>query len=83
MIAYIYGAVRSQGVVRVRPAEFIIPKQIMIWPCKGRALHQSRVQWKNVSTLEPHNSVWPRLCPELNLSKVRLRTGMLGLVDFL
>ena len=32
-----------QGVIRVKLAEFITPKQTKIWPCEGRAVYQSGV----------------------------------------
>ena len=31
----------SQGVIRVRPAEFIRPKQTKIWPFEGRVFHRN------------------------------------------
>lgn len=39
---------RVQGVVRVKTAEFIRPKQTEIWPCEGRSLHQTDMQGENI-----------------------------------
>lgn len=35
------GDMGSQAVVRVKPSEFIRPKQTIIWSCEGRALHRN------------------------------------------
>lgn len=43
VITHLFGGVGSQGVLRMKPAEFIRPKQAMIWLCERKALHQLRV----------------------------------------
>ena len=61
VLAHLCGGAGSQGVIRVRPAELITPKQTKIWPCDGRS--PSRLgKKKNDSVLEPHNSVCTRVC---------------------
>ena len=55
------GGAGSQGVIWVRPAEFIRPKHTIIWPFKERAMHRSIwssiYAWKNGPSPGPHNSV--------------------------
>ena len=75
------GVAGSQGVVRVRSAEFIKLKQMKIWQCGGRALHRKWVlcEGKGTLTLEPHNSVslcllYPRVCLDLLESPSRKST---------
>ena len=55
VFAYLGGGVGSQGVIKVRPAEFMRPKQTKIWLCNRRALHHSGMQGKMFSILVPHN----------------------------
>ena len=72
----------SQEVIRVRPSEFIRPKQTKIWPYKGRALHWSYIKRKVAFILEPHNSVCLRFCQEFDLSRAGPSgVSRMGLVD--
>lgn len=57
VLTHLCGSVSSQGVVRVRPAEFFRPKQPKIWPCEGMVLQQLGVLGKMAPVLELHNSV--------------------------
>ena len=47
VLTHFCGVAESQVVIRVRPAEFIRPKQTKIGPGEGRALHCSGTQGKN------------------------------------
>lgn len=69
------GVAGSQGVDRVRPAEFIRLRNIKIWPCKRRALHCSGMQGKNGTT-----HLCLRFCQEpIFIRAEPLRVGMVGL----
>ena len=76
--------VGSQKVVKVKPGEFIRPKQTMTWPYEAKSLHQVACEGTMALVLEPHNLVCPRFCQASELSKVGCPgVRKLGLVDLL
>ena len=57
MLKHLCVGTGSQGVIRVRPAGFIRPKQINIWLYEGRVLLHLGMRGKMALVLEPYNSV--------------------------
>lgn len=61
----------SQGDIREWPAEFIRPKQTKIWTCERGPCTSWAYEEKMTLFLEIHNSVCPRYCQELDLTRER------------
>lgn len=59
------GVVGSQGILQIRPAEFIRPIKDQGSVCEGRTLFLASVQRKLVTVLEPQNTVCPEFCLDL------------------
>lgn len=49
VLSHLCSEAGSQGVIRVRLAEFTMPKETKIWPCEGRALLKSGVQGEKMA----------------------------------
>lgn len=67
----------SQGLIIVRTAEFMGPKQTKIGTLKGGLFNGHVCKENMVSILEPHNSVCPRFCPDLLQDLSLARWGQL------
>lgn len=82
MLIHIYGGVRSQGVIKVKPSEFTMPKQASIWLCEGRTLHCWGMQGESFPHHRATQFTSLRFCQEPNLSMAELqgvgRVGVAG-----
>lgn len=82
VLPYFFGVSESQGVMRVRPSEFIRPNR----PRFGREKEEPGTAWacegKMAPIVEPYNSVCLIFCQEPNLSRGGPSgVGRMGLVN--
>ena len=81
VLAQLCGGAGSQGAVRVRPAEFIRPKQTKIWPCERKTLHWLGVGGKHFPCPRAIQLSLFQILPGAYLSRVGpLGVGRVGLV---